>query len=145
MKKVFLFILTAVVVFACGKNNDPEAQKTTVELITQNGWTLEKMTDKDGKVLTNSAADLLFKMTFEFRSNGEARAYEKANKLIVDRGTWALTDNETAVDVDIKSLKTPIKFKIMAITSSKLTLQAPTGNFLTGVGEAINLEFSVTK
>lgn len=145
MKKLLLLIFTVFIGLACKDKNEPSAQKTKAELITQNGWSLDKITDKDGKILTNTDASFLMLLNFEFRSDNETRAYEKENKTIIGRGTWAFIDTETAIKVDIKILGDPINFKIVSLTSSKLVLQAPTGSFLTGVGEAINLEFSVAR
>ncbi len=145
MKKLFFLILTLFVIVSCKDNNEPSGSKTKAELITQNSWSLDKLTDKDGKTLTNTAASFLFLMNFEFRKDFETRAYEKSNKNIVDRGTWAFAESETAVDVDIKTLGGPIRFKIITLTNTGLVLQAPTGSFLSGVGEAVNLEFSVVR
>ena len=86
------------------------------------------------------AAIALYGLLFEFRADKETRAVDKLSKNILNRGTWDLISNNTVLDINITSFKG--QFKIVALSKGKLTLQASTGNFLSGVGSEINMEFS---
>jgi hypothetical protein len=50
-----------------------------------------------------------------------------------------LEDNKV-LDINIVGFQG--KFKIVVLQKGKLTLQASTGNFLSGVGSELNMEFS---
>ena len=82
----------------------------------------------------------LYGLQFEFRANKETRAVDKLTKNILNRGTWELITNNTVIDINITSFKG--QFKILSLSKGKLILQASTGNFLSGVGSEINMEFT---
>lgn len=126
---------------------DPEevvSNKSKLELISQNSWKLDRFATEEGEMLQNNelnqTAVLLFGMDFQFQSDGEVRGV--AGTTIVDRGTWEFVNNETAVNVKLSTLD--YEFQVLELKPAKLVLQAPTGNFLSGVGERVNLEFSAS-
>ncbi|UBM58478.1 hypothetical protein LAG90_16870 [Marinilongibacter aquaticus] len=125
--------------FACKSGGDVAPDS----LISQNAWEIVQFSDTDGKAIPqsalNSSAKLIFGMQFEFKSNGEVRGIDAQNKTIIQRGTWKFIDDESVVNVDLPGLN--YDFKIVTLKTGMLTLQAPTGNFLSNVGDVINLEF----
>ncbi len=143
MKKVTYILLLFMALMAC-KKDKVDANKTKLELISQNTWQLDRYTTTSGEPLNfsdlNTQAQLLFVMNFEFRADGEVRGVDKTSKQIIDRGVWTFINNETAVNVKLGTLD--YDFDLVVIKTGQLTLQAPTGNFLTGLGDRINLEFS---
>ena len=74
---------------------------------------------------------------FEFKDTKETRAIDKITKKIVNRGTWELMSSNTILDINIDGFKG--QFKLISISKGKMTLQASTGNFLSGVGDVINM------
>lgn len=144
--KNILFILFISVAFASCKDKtvDPNSDKTPAELISLNLWKLERYSSTTGQSITNAELNtqalFLFAMNFDFKSNGEVRGIDKASNNIIDKGVWKFIDNETSVNVKLTGLD--YDFRIIVLQTGKLTLQAPTGNFLTGLGEQVNLEFS---
>jgi hypothetical protein len=145
MKKILSILVLFSLFIAC-KNNGGEAtpKKGTKELISLYQWKLDRFSKPTGQAITdselNSSARFLYAMHFEFRANGEVRGIDKTGGSIIEKGTWKFLDNETSVNVELTSLN--YDFKIVKIETGKMTLQAPTGNFLSGVGQEINLEFS---
>ncbi|WP_341225887.1 hypothetical protein [uncultured Arcticibacterium sp.] len=145
MKKVLVLILVSLVFTACkDKEDDPSSAKTTTELISLNQWELSRFTNVSGQTISNSdletQAFFLFAMNFEFRSDNEVRGIDKTSGNIISKGVWDFVGGEEVVNVKLSDLD--YDFKIVVLQTGKLTLQAPTGNFLSGVGEEINLEFN---
>lgn len=145
MKKVLVLILVSLVFTACkDKSDDPSSAKTSAELISLNQWELSRFTDISGQTISTSDLEtealFLFAMNFEFKSDGEVRGVDKTSGNIIDKGVWVFLDGEEDVNVKLSSLD--YDFKIVTLQTGKLTLQAPTGNFLSGVGEEVNLEFN---
>jgi hypothetical protein len=145
MKNIILLILLSVINFSCKKDKtDPESGKTNTELISLNQWSLDRFASTNGQTITQSElgseAPFLFLMNFEFKSDGEVRGLDKTTKSIIDKGVWMFIDGENSVNVKLTGLD--YDFKIVVLETGKLTLQAPTGNFLSGLGDQINLEFS---
>jgi hypothetical protein len=68
------------------------------------------------------------------------RGIDKVSGNIIDKGVWSFLSNNESVNVKLSALD--YDFRIVNIQVGKLTLQAPTGNFLSGVGEQINLDFT---
>ncbi|WP_162628275.1 hypothetical protein [Arcticibacterium luteifluviistationis] len=145
MKKVLVLILVSLVFTACkDKDDDPSSAKTSAELISLNQWKLSRFTDVSGQTISNSNLEtealFLFAMNFEFRNDGEVRGVDKTSGNIIEKGVWVFLEGEDAVNVKLAALD--YDFKIVVLQTGKLTLQAPTGNFLSGVGDEINLEFN---
>lgn len=147
MKKVLIIVFVAFISLACKKDKIEPTNLSQTELISLNSWQLSRYTDTSGKTLSNSelniAAVALYGLQFEFRADKETRAVDKLTKNILNRGTWDLLSQETILDINITSFKG--QFKIITLSKGKLTLQASTGNFLSGVGSEINMEFTESK
>jgi len=145
MRNLFIVLSLLLVFVSCNKDKvKPEDNLTTSELLSRNAWKLDRYTDVFGKTISdgslNASAIVLYQMLFEFRDNQETRAIEKVSKTIINRGTWSLVDNEKVLDINIVGFQG--KFKIVLLQKGKLTLRASTGNFLSGVGTELNMEFS---
>ena len=144
MKNVLIIIFVAFISLACKKGSVEPTNLSQAELLSLNSWQLTRYTDTKGKTLSNSELNIsavaLYGLQFEFRANKETRAVDKLTKNILNRGTWELITNNTVIDINITSFKG--QFKILSLSKGKLTLQASTGNFLSGVGSEINMEFT---
>lgn len=144
--KNFIFILLAGIFLVSCKDPEIDSEnKSKEELLTANAWQLEKFTDPNGKTISdgalNSTAKLLYFMIFEFKSNLEVRGIDKTSKGIINRGTWSYrTDGSEIIDIDIVGFSG--EFEIINISKKTLTLEAKTGDNLTGVGPEIYLVFS---
>jgi hypothetical protein len=147
MKKVLIIAFVTFISLACKEDNVEPTNLSQSELLSLNSWQLSRYTDLNGKTLTNAelniAAVALYGLQFEFRTDKETRAVDKLTKNILNRGTWDLLSQETVLDINITSFKG--QFKIITLSKGKLTLQASTGNFLSGVGSVINMEFTESK
>ncbi|OYU67973.1 MAG: hypothetical protein CFE22_01285 [Cytophagaceae bacterium BCCC1] len=147
MKKVLIIAFVTFISLACKKDKVEPTNLSQSELLSLNSWQLNRYTDSNGKTLTNAelniAAIALYGLQFEFRADKETRAVDKITKNILNRGTWELLTGNTVLDINITSFKG--QFKIVTLSKGKLTLQASTGNFLSGVGSEINMEFIESK
>lgn len=147
MKKVLIIAFVVFISFACKKDKVEPSNLSQAELLSLNSWQLDRYTDTNGKTLSNSELNIsavaLYGLQFEFRADKETRAVDKITKSILNRGTWNLLSGETVLDIDISSFKG--QFKIITLSKGKLTLQASTGNFLSGVGSEINMEFTESR
>jgi hypothetical protein len=147
MKKVLIIAFVVFISFACKKDKVEPSNLSQAELLSLNSWQLGRYTDTNGKTLSNSELNIsavaLYGLQFEFRADKETRAVDKITKSILNRGTWNLLSGETVLDIDISSFKG--QFKIITLSKEKLTLQASTGNFLSGVGSEINMEFTESR
>jgi hypothetical protein len=148
MKNTFLIAFVLIIFLtSCNKNENPEPSRTNAELLSLNAWKLDRYTDTSGKIISNSSLNVsamaLFGLVFEFRNNFETRAIDKVTKNIINRGTWALVDSDTFMDINIDGFKG--QFKVIEIKKGTLIIQASTGNFLSGLGTEINMEFSEFK
>lgn len=147
MKKVLIIAFVTFISLACKDDKVEPTNLSQSELLSLNGWQLSRYTDTNGKTITNAelniAAVALYGLQFEFRTDKETRAVDKLTKNILNRGTWDLLSQETVLDINITSFKG--QFKIITLSKGKLTLQASTGNFLSGVGSEINMEFVESK
>lgn len=147
MKKVFIIVFVTFISLACKDDKVEPTNLSQSELLSLNSWQLSRYTDTNGKTLTNAelniAAVALYGLQFEFRTDKETRAVDKLTKNILNRGTWELLSGNTVLDINITSFKG--QFKIITLSKGKLTLQASTGNFLSGVGSVINMEFTESK
>ncbi|SOE19779.1 hypothetical protein SAMN06298216_0282 [Spirosomataceae bacterium TFI 002] len=148
VRKVVYLLMFSLIFFGC-KEKDPDIDpnKPKLELISQNLWKLDRFSTPDGQMIQqnelNQEAILLFIMDFDFKSNFEVRGVERSSKTIIDRGVWKFINNEESINVKLTLLD--YDFQIVKLTNGKLTLQAPTGNFLSVGEERINLEFSATQ
>lgn len=148
LRKVTYLLMFSLLFFSC-KENDQEIDpnKPKLELLSQNNWKLDRFSTPDGQMIQqnqlNQEAQLLFIMDFEFLSNFEVRGVERSSKTIIDRGVWKFLNNEESINVKLALLD--YDFQIVRLTNSRLTLQAPTGNFLSVGADRINLEFSATQ
>jgi hypothetical protein len=147
MKKVLIIAFVTFISLACKDEKVEPSNLSQSELLSLNSWQLSRYTDLNGKTLTNAelniAAVALYGLQFEFRADKETRAVDKITKNILNRGTWELLTGNTVLDINITSFKG--QFKIVTLSKGKLTLQASTGNFLSGVGSVINMEFTESK
>lgn len=147
MKKVLIIAFVTFISLACKDEKVEPTNLSQSELLSLNSWQLNRYTDLNGKTLTNAelniAAVALYGLQFEFRADKETRAVDKITKNILNRGTWELLTGNTVLDINITSFKG--QFKIVTLSKGKLTLQASTGNFLSGVGSVINMEFTESK
>jgi hypothetical protein len=139
-----MFLFAIVLSFSsCKEKKVDPVEKDPEVILSANGWQLTRFTDLSGKTLNNASLNgsalTLTQMIFEFRANYETRAIDKISKNIINRGTWALLENDTVLDINIIGFKG--KFKVIILEKGKLTLQASTGNFLSGVGSELNMEF----
>jgi hypothetical protein len=143
MKNSLLILLIGLTFLSCKDKPVVPEDNSTSGILSANGWQLSRYTDTSGKTLSNSSLNIpaiaLYQLIFEFRADKETRALDKTTKNIINRGTWNLIANETLIDIDISGFKG--QFKIVSISQGKLTLQASTGNFLSGVGAELNMEF----
>jgi hypothetical protein len=145
MKRLLFLLIIPMVLVSCKKDkNDPDPSKSNADLISLNQWQLDKYSNLNGQIVPisslNSEALFLFAMNFEFRADGEVRGIDKVSGNIIDKGVWSFLSNNESVNVKLSALD--YDFRIVNIQVGKLTLQAPTGNFLSGVGEQINLDFT---
>lgn len=144
MKKFLFVIFLGFLSFSCKDNGGVDPDKTALELISLNLWQLQRYTDDTGQPISDSSLNtealLLYAMQFEFREDGEVRGLDKTSKNIIDKGVWSFIDNENSVNVKLTGLD--YDFRIISLKTGQMILQAPTGNFLSGVGDQINLEFT---
>ncbi|MFN8430481.1 MAG: hypothetical protein U0V04_10930 [Spirosomataceae bacterium] len=145
MRNLLIVFSLLLVLGSCKKNKvDPDENLTSSQLLSRNAWKLDRYTDTSGKTISdgnlNASAIVLYQMLFEFRENQETRAIEKVSKTVINRGTWNLLEDNKVLDINIVGFQG--KFKIVVLQKGKLTLQASTGNFLSGVGSELNMEFS---
>ncbi|MGR3812378.1 hypothetical protein [Jiulongibacter sp. NS-SX5] len=142
MKKFLFVLLISAVAFSC-KDKEVDPDKSSSELISLNLWELERYSDEDGQPIAdaslNTEALLLYAMQFDFRADGEVRGVDKTSKSIISKGVWTFLGNETSVNIKLPGLD--YDFRIVTLKTGEMVLQAPTGNFLSGVGDQINLEF----
>jgi hypothetical protein len=147
MKKVLIIAIVVFISLACKEDKVEPTNLSQSELLSLNSWQLSRYTNTSGKTLSNSELNIsavaLYGLQFEFRADKETRAVDKITKTILNRGTWDLISGETVLDINITSFKG--QFKIVTLSKGKLTLQASTGNFLSGVGSEINMEFTESK
>ncbi|MCP9764536.1 hypothetical protein [Lacihabitans soyangensis] len=147
MKKVLIIAIVVFISLACKEDKVEPTNLSQSELLSLNSWQLSRYINTSGKTLSNSELNIsavaLYGLQFEFRADKETRAVDKITKTILNRGTWDLISGETVLDINITSFKG--QFKIVTLSKGKLTLQASTGNFLSGVGSEINMEFTESK
>jgi hypothetical protein len=145
MRNLCLILILGIFFISCKKNKNTIAPDTNA-LLSSNNWQLDRYTDVSGKAISNTSLNVasiaLFGLVFEFKADKETRAYDKLTKNVVNRGTWALIEGDKAIDINITAFKG--KFNVVSISKGKLTLQTTTGNFLTGVGPTINMEFTAS-
>lgn len=143
MKNILFLIITVLISVSCKKPIDPTPIDADVA-ISQNQWELDRYTTPSGQTINNSElnidAILLYSMYFEFRNDGEVRGVDKSNGNIIQKGVWAFNTDRSSVNVQLATLNHD--FLIITLQTGKLTLQAPVDNFLSGLGDQINLEFS---
>lgn len=113
--------------FSCKKKTgvDPKPTDTRSTLLTKNKWVIERFTDADNKTIQESRlrseSKLLYDLLYEFRSNNQVRAIVKVNAQVINGGTWAFTNNDQNLNIDIPGLKDD--FKVIELTKSKLVIR----------------------
>ncbi|MCR9062917.1 MAG: hypothetical protein NXI00_03070 [Cytophagales bacterium] len=144
MKKILFLFLTVLTFISCKDPDNVEPGASQAELISLSTWELQRFTDATGQSIPNSELNtqalFLYAMYFEFQGGGEVRGVDKTTKSIIDKGVWSFLNDSTSVNVKLTGLD--YDFRIIELKTNKLTLQAPTGNFLSEVGDQINLEFN---
>jgi hypothetical protein len=113
-----------VALTAC-KDKNQNTPATTTELITANGWALDRITTADKQTIStnrlNASTALIFGLDIQFRDNNIVRASDKVSKQIINAGTWFLVDSDKFVDVNVTGFKG--KFEISEISRTKLVLK----------------------
>lgn len=141
---IVALLLTALTLTHCKKDSTPGPVTTQsqTELLVANTWVINQISDVNGKGYTDSqlstATFVLKGLSFQFKGDGTVRASDKTTKQILNGGTWVLTDNNTAIDVNVTGFSG--KFPVIELTKSKLTLRQV--DKISGVANTpINLEF----
>jgi hypothetical protein len=125
-----IFTLTLVLLsglFSCKRNTNlkPVTQATKTELLTKNNWIIEKFTSPDNTPINdnrlNISAKLLFQLDFQFRTNNQVRAIDKVTKQVFSGGSWALSNNEKVLNIDIPGIKDD--FELIEISTNKMILK----------------------
>ncbi len=134
MKKlniIYLLLVTAVLIFACKKN---EERSERFKTLTGQVWTTDSLL-VDG-VDASGPGELLEKMAgdAEFRPDGTGYFGQYT-------GTWYFTNNETQITINSDSLAFPLTANIAELTrqSFKITTSFPTA--VPGVNLAIRITF----
>ena len=144
VKKFLLLLFLGTLFVSCKDKGGVDPDKTALELISLNLWELERFSDSNGQPISNASLNtealLLYALQFEFKEDGVVRGLDKTSKNIINKGVWSFIDNENSVNVKLTGLD--YDFKIVTLKTGLMILQAPTGNFLSGVGDQINLEFT---
>ncbi len=144
MKNILFLFICLISFNACKDKNNPSPAKTDLELLSLNNWQFSRFTNTNGTALSNSEistqAIFLSSMRFEFQSTGITVAYDKITKQIITKGTWTLDSKN--LTVKLLDSQAPLSFKIVSLTVGKMTLNAPTGNYLSNSGTEINLELT---
>ncbi|MFO7852175.1 MAG: hypothetical protein ACQERS_09325 [Bacteroidota bacterium] len=132
MKKlniIYLALLSAIIVFACTKEEKSERFK----ILTGQVWTSDSLL-VDGQE-AGGPGGLLEKMAgdAEFRPDGTGYFGQYT-------GTWYFLNNETEITIDSDSLAFPLTSKIVELTwqSFKITTIFPSGT------EGVNLAIRIT-
>lgn len=124
MRNLLAFCMLLVVLTSC-KDKNQNTPATTTELITANGWALDRITTADKQTIStnrlNASTALIFGLDIQFRDNNIVRASDKVSKQIINAGTWFLVDSDKFVDVNVTGFKG--KFEISEISRTKLVLK----------------------
>jgi hypothetical protein len=146
MKKIVAVFFLLFSLLGCKDANDTSGDPTPPELLSRNKWGLVRYTTPEGVVVPNNklkgTALLLNDFYFDYGKDYFVSAYEKKTNLLRNRGEWKLSDDATKLSVKLLG-ENLLHFKVIKLEKGKMTLQSSTDGFLTGVGEAINLEFQV--
>ncbi len=111
------------------------------DLLVANPWLLDRVNDTSGQPIAtgklNLATTALYYLTMEFKANNTVRALDAKTKQVVNGGTWYLTADNKAIDVNVTGFKG--QFPLVDLSRSKMTLRqrAP----VNGVDTDVNLEF----
>lgn len=147
MKNWLLLIVFGVFISGCKLPETPEGMTETDILLSSNPWELEKFTNTQGQQIheggLESGARLLFGLVFEFRANKEVRGRDKVSQTVVNRGSWALSEDQKTIEIKITGLDDD--FALLNIAKGTMTLQAKNENRLAGIGPEINLVFKEYK
>lgn len=141
MKKL-LFVITLVsFVFACKDKNEPQATNASAKTLTANYWKLDRFTDPNGKILSNSdlnsQVQAIFGLDFEFRADNVTRGIDRVSKQVKNAGTWYLKDDNKILDIQIIGFGG--EFKIIALSNTKMILQTE-NNKMISASSTVNLE-----
>jgi hypothetical protein len=147
MKKITLvFIALLSLVIACKKDGN-STPSTPVELMTGNGWKVDRFATLDGTTITsnklNATTALILTLDFAFLSPdskgvGVVRATDKISKQVVNAGTWAFIENNTKVDIKVVGFTGA--FSVVELSKTKLVLRNKVP--VSGVETDTNMEFS---
>ncbi len=147
MKNFVLILLFALILTACKDPNIGSEDKTKEELLTARGWKLDKFTDTTGMTVSdgmlNSGAKMLYGLAFDFRANYEVRGIDQNTKDVINRGEWAIEEDDKTLDINIVGFEGD--FEIIQINNTSLILNAKTENHLLGLGSEVHLVFSEFK
>lgn len=145
MKKIVAVFFLLFSLLGCKDANDTSGDPTPPELLSRNKWGLVRYTTPEGVVVPNNKlkveALLLYDLYYDYGQDYFVTAYTKAGRTFFSKGAWKLSDDATKLSVEL--LNETLYFNVIKLEKGKMTLQSSTDGFLTGVGEAINLEFQV--
>lgn len=143
MKKYLLLFALINLLTSCKEEVD-DVNMTATEIISLNKWQLDRYSSpSSGKTIAenqlNAGAVAIFSMYYVFGKDQFVIAYDKASNQLVSKGAWSFYENETKIKVEL--IGTTLDFDVAELKKGKMILKATTGNYLSGVGEEINLEF----
>jgi hypothetical protein len=142
VKKIVIALFISVLFISCEDPNVDNSNKTPKEYLTSNWWDLEKFTDNSGKTINNAAlksdATYLYGLSYDFKPNGEVWGIDKVSKLPI-RGTWALTDDDTNLEIDIPGLHD--NFEVIELKNKRMILKARSQGSALDFGPNVNLVF----
>jgi len=147
LKNFVLISLFAVILTACADPNIGSENKTKAQLLAAHGWQLDKFTDTQGVMLNDGQlkkdALMLYGLVFEFRQNSEVRGIDKTTKGVINRGKWAIEEDQKTLDIDIVGFKGD--FELVQLNNTTMILKAKDEEQIAGVGPEVHMVFSEFK
>ncbi|WP_266366301.1 hypothetical protein [Tellurirhabdus rosea] len=135
---LFLTILLLGVVAGCKKT---EVDSDPKSLLVANSWKLNRITDVQGQTIANSRLGIetqaIFGLDIQFRENNVTRATDRVTKQIINGGTWFLTEDAKAIDIEISQFKG--RFELVELSRGKLVLRNRVP--VSGTQQDANMEF----
>lgn len=145
MKKLttLLLICSVWLSISCTKptEEDPAAkEQTTIEVLINNPWKIERITDLSGNVINTSnlpeESRAMFGINIKFNEDKTVRAIDPTSKVVVNGGSWDFFDNQQTLDINVSQLKG--KFPIVKLERSRMILRNQV--VFQGIGFDVNLE-----
>lgn len=147
MKKITLLVFSVLLFGGCRDANDPRFNLSFEQIITKHSWEVQRFTTPTGKAITNNelsnpTAIAIQSMYFIFEDNKIVTAYDKASRTQINGGRGAWSVNEDSSEIQFELVGNTLEFRVIRMEDERMIWEAPTGSFLTGVGQSINLEFA---